>query len=264
MEKASFKQYLTNRANDKAFMCIIIAYLALCLASAIYWCVEWQARNLMMSLVFMLFAPLVFIVEHFMKIRFGELFVASVLFLAIGSILGSCFNLYMIIPFFDTLLHGFSGLIFACLGFALAERFFGKASGAGSFFGCLVFAACFSLSIAVAWEIFEYACTAAFGVDMMEDTYVTGIKSYLLAGAHTETVDLEGIVKTVVYLENGDTYTINGYLDIGLIDTLTDMIICSVGTAVFALLLVFSYIKCPRLKELIIPRTDISSIPDLN
>lgn len=255
MEKIKFGDYLRERLTHRAFVCINAVYLLFCLVSSVFWCVDFQARNLLMSLAFALFVPLIFVAEYTVNIRLGDLFVASVLALAAGSILGSCFNVYTTVPFFDTVLHGMSGIIFAALGFALAEKFFGKADGKRKFYGCLTFAFCFSLAIAVLWEIFEYGCTAAFGFDMMEDTIVTRINSYLLSGNHTETVELDGIIKTVIYYGEGKTYTIDGYLDIGLIDTLTDMIICTVGTSVFAVLSAVSRIKCPKINELLIPQS---------
>ena len=255
MEKVSFKEYFKERRTHKIFMVIVIAYLLLCISSAIYWCIDFQARNLFMSLVFSLIAPLVFCVEYIFKFRFGELFTSLMLFLAFGAILGSCFNVYTTLPSFDTLLHGLSGIIFACLGFSFAEKFFGKADSPKTFWGCLIFSICFSLSIALIWEIFEYVCTSFFGLDMMEDAYVSNINSYLLSGSHTETVELDGIVKTMIFYGDNQVYTINGYLDLGLIDTLTDMIVCFIGTLIFFGTTIFSYYKAPKLNTIFIPQT---------
>lgn len=255
MKNYGFKNYFKERLKNKVFVIIICIYILICLSSAIYFCVNWQARNFFMSLGFTLFAPLIFIVEYLIDIRCGELFTAAVLFMAFGSILGSCYNVYTTIPFFDTFLHGLSGVLFGCLGFGLAERFFGKAEDKKSFFGCLFFAVCFSLAIAVIWEIFEYACNVMFGFDMEEDSFVYKISSYLLAGSHTETVEIDGITKTVIYYGDGLEYVIDGYLDLGLIDTLTDMIICLVGTLAFGIIAIISYFKFPKINAVLIPQT---------
>lgn len=254
MEKANFKYYLKERMTNKGFVAINGVYIIFCLVSSILCCIDFQPRNFLMSLFFVLFVPVVLIAEYAVKIRLGELFIASAYALAAGSILGSCFNVYTTVPFFDTVLHGISGVLFAALGFAIAEKFFGKVNDDRNFFGSLLLGFCFSLAIAVLWEIFEYGCTAAFGFDMMEDSIVTHINSYLLSGNHTETVELDGIVKTVIYYGEGKTYTIDGYLDIGLIDTLTDMIICTVGAAIFAIISTLSYKKCPKINQMLIPQ----------
>lgn len=254
MGKRSFNGYIKERSKDRLFMCVLLFYIVFCLVSAIYWCVNWHARDFFMSVGYMLFVPAIFVVEYLLNIRSGVLFTASLLFIAVGSILGCCFNLYSIIPFFDTALHGLSGVLFGALGFSLAEKCFGKAKNNSLFCGCLIFAFCFSLAIATVWEIFEYTCTAIFGFDMMEDTIVTEINSYLLSGAHTEMVEIEGITKTIIYLENGQTYIINGYLDIGLIDTLTDMIICFIGTMLFGIIAIVSHKRYPKINNILIPQ----------
>ena len=254
MKTTTLKKYVEERTKDKKIIVILGGYLLCCLVSAIYWCIFFQPRNILMSIVFMGFVPLFFIVEHLINFRCGELFTLGVLGLAFGAILGTCFNLYTIIPFFDTILHGLSGILFSCLGFTLAEKFFGKATDIKKFFGCLIFAVCFSLAIAVIWEIFEYGCSVFLGLDMMEDSYVTNINSYLLSGSHSKTVEIDGIIKTIIYYGDGQTYIINGYLDLGLIDTLTDMIICTIGSIVFMTISIISFFKMPKVNEMLIPQ----------
>lgn len=49
-----------------------------------------------------------------------------------------------------------------------------------------MFGICFSLDEAVMWEFFEYMCTITMGFDIMEDSYVDKINSYLLSGTHSQ------------------------------------------------------------------------------
>lgn len=250
----NIKNYIKERVKSKLFLAIIAIYILFCLFSAIYWVIDIQVRNLCMSVAYMAFVPMLLLAEYIIKFRSGALFTAGVLFIAAGGLLGSCFNFYTIIPFFDTVLHGMSGVLFACLGFTIAEKLFGKAEGAKSFFGYALFALCFSLAIAVVWEIFEYACTVFLGFDMMEDSPVTNINSYFLAGNHTETVTLDGISQTVIHYGDGKIFVMNGYLDLGLIDTLTDMIICTVGAVIFMLTSIVSHKYCPKINKSLIPQ----------
>lgn len=255
MEKITFKRYVQTRLKDKFSSVVFASYLLFCFTSAVYWCFDLQVRNFLMSLFFAAFVPLIFIAEYRLGIYCGKLFTIGVLFLAVGAILGTCFNLYTLLPFFDTLLHGTSGVLFGGLGFTLAEKFFGEACAKKTFFGCLIFAVCFSLAIAAVWEIFEYTCTSLFGFDMAEDTFVTDIRSYFLSGSHTETVDIEGITQTIIHYGNGQTYIMDGYLDLGWIDTLTDMMICTAGAFVFTGTAIVGYVKYPKINATLLPKS---------
>ena len=258
MRKKNFRLYLAHRLkSDKLFSCIIFAYAFFCLSSFIYFAIEGQVRNTLMCLLFVLFVPLMLVLEKVLKVRFVALFSAVVLFIAAGSILGGCYDHYTLVPWFDLLLHCLSGFIFARLGFALLELFIGEPMGTKSFFACLLFGAAVSLAIATLWELFEYAGTALFGLDMQEDKIIGGFNSYLLSGTHSETFDVDGIIKTVIYYGNGQTLVLDGYLDIGLIDTIGDMAICTLGVAVYAVAFVIDWFKGKkRLYNAFIPKLD--------
>lgn len=249
MEKVKFKEYFKERIKHKFFVSALAVYVLFCLASALYFGITNQLQSALLSVGYIAIAFLFFICEYLIGFHCGNLFTVLILLLAAGGLSGACYNLYTIIPFFDTVLHGLSGVLFAWLGFIFANKFFGEEESKKSFFGKVVFAFCFSLSIAVLWEIFEYTCTELFGFDMMEDTYIYDISSYLLAGSHSETVDINGIVKTVIYYGNGQMYILDGYLDIGLIDTLTDMIICTIGATLFVVGAICGYIIKSRKKK---------------
>jgi len=249
--KESFSEYFKARIRNKPFMAVIVAYIAFCFFVTVYWLIKRSARNAVMGLLYTAFSALVFIVEYYFQIRCGALFLGSTLFIAVGSILGSCFNVYTRLPWFDTLLHGASGVLFAALGCTFAERLFGNTS---SFFGRVLFGVCFSLAIAALWEIFEYTCTRFLGFDMLEDTIVHRIESYLLSGNHNQTVVLENIYETVIYYGDGQSYTIGGYLDIGVIDTLTDMTVCTVGALIFGTVATANRKLCPKLNDALIPK----------
>lgn len=245
--------YMITRCRERATGAILGAYVVLCLASAVYFTVCFHARSLAMSLCFMLFAPLLLVAEHLIGCRFGGGLLGGVLFVALGAIAGSSFDLYVTVPFFDTVLHGLSGVLFASVGFGVARRCFGASRGRAAFVGCLLFAVCFSLAVALVWELFEYACTALLGIDMMDDTFVSEIRSHVLAGTRTQLVTIDGITETVIRYADGKTYTLAGYLDLGLIDTVSDMIICTVGAGLFALLALIGHTRAPRLLAAVTP-----------
>ena len=254
MKKYRFKNYLEERKGKKSFVAIIAGYVLFCIISAIFWCVSFNFKKVVLSLAFIAIVPLIFILEYISGIRMNELLTSSVLFLPIGAILGFCFNLYITLPWLDTLMHVLSGMIFTGIGISFAEKFFGKPGGNKRFYGYILFAVCFSISISVFWEFYEYISTTTSTKDMMADTIVNEIHSGILSGIHAETLQLDGITKTVIYYGNGESYVINGYLDIGLIDTMTDLIACTVGTAAYAVVALLSYMKLPKFNAILIPR----------
>lgn len=232
--KQSYFSYVAQRTkSSKPFLIVITLYMAFCLASFVYFIVIGKIRDGIMALLFILFVPITYGLEKSMHIKFVTPFLAGVLFVAMGSIMGAGYDLYSLVPFFDTILHTVSGFIFACLGFGLLQLLIGKAKDNKSFAACLLFGFMFSLAIGLVWELFEYLGTVAFKLDMQEDTVIYGFNSYLLSGTHSETFDVNGIVQTVIYFGNGQTLTIDGYIDIGLIDTIEDMAVCFIGSLVY-------------------------------
>lgn len=251
----SLAAHIRRRSEEsKSYLVVLSVYAAFCLASAVYFFAVGQIRNGSMSLAFILFAPLFFFVEKLLRVTFPTAFAAAALFVAAGGILGTCYDLYTFVPCFDTVLHGVSGFVFACFGFSVLQLFIGVPQDKKSFFACLLFGLSFSLAIALIWELFEYMSSCLFGADMEEDTIIRSFGSYLLAGGHAEIVKVEDIVKTVVYLRNGQTITIDGYLELGLIDTIGDMAICLVGGLVFLLAFTIDRFTGERLSRAFLPR----------
>ena len=154
---------------------------------------------------------------------------------------------------FDTILHGASGFAYACLGLAGVQLLLGKPETTKQFVAYLVFGFAISMTFEVLWELFEYASTALIGFDMQEDTIIHGFGSYFLSGTHVELVEIEGITQTIIYYGDGLTYTINGYLDIGLIDTIVDMAVCFAGALIYVLLLLIDWFKGKLFYRLLIP-----------
>ena len=255
MEKLGFKTYLKKRIqSDKIFVCISLIYILLLLGTSIYFIATLQIRNFLMSFCFIFFVPLILVVEKWLKIEIVPLLVFLIYFLAYGSILGTAFDVYNKIPFFDSLLHGISGVIFACVGYTIMELFIGKANGWKQRMGCLVFGVCFSLAIAVLWELFEYAGTVLLGYDMQEDTCIYGFKSYYLSNSHNEIFDVHHITKTIIYYGDNQILELNGYLDIGLIDTIMDMFVCFLFNLLFVILMIIVRFVHHRISKFILPK----------
>ncbi len=158
------------------------------------------------------------------------------MFIFAAEILGEVNNFYTIIPLWDTLLHTLNGFLAAGIGFSLVlilnrnEKIMFSLSP----LYLAIVAFCFSMTIGVLWEFFEFTMDMLFGLDMQKDTVVHSISSILLntTGAQRP-VAIRHITDTVV---NGESLGIGGYLDIGLIDTMEDLFVNFIGALVFSFL----------------------------
>lgn len=255
MKREPFLNHLKTRIKTDIFsFVVILLYAALCVFSMIYSFSFVKIRNGLLCLLFLSFAFLIYPVEYWLKIKIVPICLVSILFIAYGSVLGTCHEFYSRFPVFDLILHALSGLVFACCGFTLIQLLIGKPTTTKKFFACMLFGFMFTLAIAVVWELFEFSIYTIMGFDMMEDSVIDGFASYLLAGNHNEIVKVDGITQTIIYYGNQQSITINGYLDIGLLDTITDMFICFAGSVVFVIVSTISYFKCKKINDLLCPQ----------
>ena len=97
-----------------------------------------------------------------------------------------------------------------------------------------LFALFFSISVSAVWEFAEFGADRLFQADMQNDTVITAIRSYALGDSLGEKGMLDGIEAVTV---NGIPLPFDGYLDIGLFDTMWDMILEALGALVTAVLL---------------------------
>ena len=88
------------------------------------------------------------------------------------------------------------------------------------------------MTIGVLWEFFEFAMDAFFHTDMQKDTVIHTIRSVALDPTHSnKVVTVHGIREVLV---NGSDLGVGGYLDIGLIDTMKDLLVNFLGAVVFS------------------------------
>ena len=160
---------------------------------------------------------------------------------AIGPMLGHCWKLYYTVPVWDKLLHICGGVMFAILGayfFDLLVK--EKVHPAAR----TIFALCFSIAIAVLWEFGEFGADRFLDMDMQDDMLVTHLTSYLLGEGVGVTGSIENIQSVVV---NG--IQLPGYIDIGLTDSMLDMMLESLGALVTCLLILLDKGKHPMIRD---------------
>lgn len=165
-------------------------------------------------------------------------------FYAFGPLLGAVYNFYYFTSWWDILLHLLAGVVFAVVGTQLSYVLNQKNNTSyimASIFGVLV-----SIVIAVLWEFFEYGCDTLFGSDMQADTIINVINTKINRTDGITDV-ITNITDTVV---NGQSLGIKGYLDIGLIDTMHDMINETLGALVFFVYVLFNKNRNPMIKKI--------------
>ena len=153
------------------------------------------------------------------KMRIGlpvmmEILMISFVFAA--NILGEISAFYQKLPMLDT----------ALLKLSLSPLF------------VVLFSFCFSMTAGAVWEFFEFGMDVFFGKDMQKDAVVTAIRSHLPAEDGGMFI-AENIKNTAV---NGQSLGVDGYLDIGLYDTMKDLLVNFAGAVVFNTL-GFVYLK---------------------
>ena len=195
----------------------------------------------LLSLV-LLFAPL-FIQNKYEITLPDSLEISIYLFIFSAEILGEINNFYGIIPHWDTCLHTINGFLATAVGFSLVDLLNknSKDINLSPFYLCLV-AFCFSMTIGILWEFFEYGGDKLVKFDMQKDTLITNISSvYLNPDNENKPVIVDNIGKTEIFDKDGKLlYVIDGgYLDIGLNDTMKDLFVNFIGALVFSF---FAYI----------------------
>lgn len=191
---------------------------------------------------------LLFSIPNFISKRFAIqlpvfLQVVIMIFIFSAEILGEVNAYYVRIPLWDTMLHTANGFLMAAIGFSLvdifnrSERFLVKLSPV--FVAIVAF--CFSMTIGVLWEFFEFGMDMLFHTDMQKDFFVSAIHSVALnPEGHNVPVHMQ--IQSL--LVNGEDWTAayGGYLDIGLIDTMKDLFVNFIGAVAFSII-GYIYIK---------------------
>ena len=150
-------------------------------------------------------------------------------FIYAAEILGEINSFYTIIPGWDTMLHTINGFLVAAVGFELSPLFLA------------LVAFCFSMTVGVLWGFFEFTADQVMNTDMQKD--------YVVHEVNTVSLNPDGLnVPVHVQIEsvivNGEDWTeqLDGYLDIGLIDTMKDLQVNCIGAIAFSII-GFFYVK---------------------
>lgn len=187
-------------------------------------------------------------IERTIKIDVPDtLEVIILLFIFAAEILGEIRAYYIQYPCWDTMLHTLNGFLCAAIGFSLvdilnrSDRFTFSLSPVY----LAVVAFCFSMTVGVLWEFFEWAMDSFFHLDMQKDTVVNAIGTVMLDPTGSNVPQhIKGITDVIVVTADGTQRSLGlgGYLDIGLNDTMKDLFVNFIGAVVFSVI-GFFYVK---------------------
>lgn len=188
-----------------------------------------------------------FILPFFIQQNFGiqlpsVLEIIILLFIFAAEILGELECYFITYPNWDSMLHTTTGFLCAATGFALIDIL--NRNSRIKFQLSPVYVAlaafCFSMTVGVLWEFFEFGMDRVFHLDMQKDTVVQSITSVMLDPTNSNIpVTIDDIHSVAV---NGQDLGFDGYLDIGLYDTMADLFVNFIGAVVFSTIGYF-YIK---------------------
>lgn len=245
--KKNKKQSFTKKLLEGKEKSTITVYLILRLLVII--CMVAQAMHKNWENVFLCVLTLVMftvptLIENKLKIDFpSTLEIIVYLFIFSAEILGEIQNFYGIFQTWDTMLHTLNGFLCAAVGFSLIdiinreERF--KIKLSPLFLSLVAF--CFSMTVGVMWEFFEFTADRYLSLDMQKDRVVEKISSTKLNDEiKNEVVTIDDIEKTIIYTKDNKQIIIeNGYLELGVIDTMKDLFVNFIGAVVFS---IFGYL----------------------
>ena len=177
--------------------------------------------------------------EHKLNIDFPDLLEITVwLFIFSSEILGEINEFYIHIENWDLILHTTNGFIMAGIGYSLVELLNTNENikvNLSPVYVAIV-AISFSMTIGVFWEFFEYGVDKYFHKDMQKDTVINTIYSVTFN-------DKNEVVKVPIesVVVNGEDWIelYDGYIDIGLNDTMEDLFVNFIGAVIFS---VFGYL----------------------
>lgn len=211
-----------NRGKTIRYALIVLCEL-LTVSTIIMLFSDRQFSKLLLAFVTMPLILLPELIERLLCCRISQPLYLFALFYAIGPMLGHCNNLYYLIPWWDKMLHIMGGIVFAIFGMYFYSRLGGDSKK--RFLSCC-FALCFSIALSVVWEFFEFGMDQFFDFDMQDDSVITSITSYALGDDIGQTGTISNISCVTI---NGQLLPVSGYLDIGLLDTMLDMLLEALG-----------------------------------
>ena len=248
--------------NNKAVLSVYLILRLLVILTLVLQFLNGNFQNVFVCILTLILLMLPSIIEHRIHVELpNALQIIIMLFVFAAEILGEIQEFYVLVPHWDTVLHTINGFLFAAIGFSIVNILSDnkRVSMTLSPIYMAVAAFCFSMTIGVLWEFFEWGMDCLFGYDMQKDTV---LQSFSSVSIHPEgrniAVPLNNISDMTLVFADGSTQTfhLGGYLDMGLQDTMKDLLVNLIGAIVFSVIGYF-YIKTKgngKLAKMFIPQ----------
>lgn len=151
------------------------------------------------------------------------------IFIITTEVLGQIYYFYTRVPIFDIIIHTYSSFVISYIALIIIKKH--KLPKIIT----ILFIFSFAMMCESIWEIFEFGTDHLLKTDMQKDTIINEITScYLSEDKDTPTTM---VVDNVVVNNISFTDKYNGYLDIGLYDTISDMSCALVGALIFIIII---------------------------
>lgn len=233
-KKASIFATKRNLVALIVWCALFVALLAGVIVNAVLYANETLEKSLFLRRLFYaglcwVMMTLVYGVELLFRFRFSlflELALSCFAFIALAG--GTVYNLYTYIPFYDKVLHAFSGPLFSIVGLSFGDLLVrNQPQGKRKVAALVLFAFCFSLAVGYLWEIFEFTV----------DSVIPGFDNQRWAA---------GLIES---LPDG-TYLVTDRRGTALLDTMGDIIANLCGTVVFLAPVLGICLKKPERAEI--------------
>ena len=242
-KQAKDKKYISYYSQRDVTVYFVLRFLVILVMIRQIFTANWNNVFLCILTLILFLVPVV--IDRKFNIRLpNTLETIILLFIFSAEILGEINEFYLHFAHWDTILHTLNGFLCAAIGFSMIdilnrkEVFHTKLS---PIFVALV-AFCFSMTVAVLWEFFEFGMDRVFKYDMQKDEILKTIATVELnpSGKNVAVV-IDNIEKTIIQSRDNEgnlvlTEIDGGYLDIGISDTMKDLIVNFIGAIVFFIL----------------------------
>ena len=255
-DRPAVKEYAKERVKDIPLTVMMGAFVAFCIASIIYFICIGQYRDIPIGLAYMAIVFVFYLAEYTLNVRAPYGYTVFMLLFVLFCFLGASYNFYGMIPCLDDILHAAWGIVFSVVGIILIKSLTGAPKTSKGVIAQVLFGMGFAMLLSVVWEIYESSGDSLIHtMDMQQDTIVHHFHSFFLHEPYDNlhTVEIDGITKTIIYYGNGQELVLDGYLDLGLYDTMYDLIFCFATTAVFSIVLAIDWCKGKYFYRFIIP-----------
>ena len=203
---------------------IDLLYLIVVMFYLISGLIKWNITTIFACVLSLIFMVITNVIGK--KLGFGNGIKILIYVFILGTeILGEIYQFYVDVWLFDIVMHTYFAFVISYAGLYLIRYF----NINGSIYFVILFIFSFAMMAESIWEIFEFSMDRVIGTDMQKDTVIRNINSMYLS--HDIYVD-KVIVNDIDFMER---YV--GYLDIGLYDTIGDMICTVVGSFMFIVIM---------------------------